>query len=171
MLTESTLWASLSYAIVERKSREGDARHRKDGRTCGTEQIMEGKAGSLRSQSFKDAGNYLWRGPSFMSRMAGHDAPHVAPRQQETKMKKVGGSMSVPTRPSRQGFPLQTECTSSGPQGFGAWWVQNDAFVQALALQLRGAAAHPAEWSASVQQCLTAVSCCPCRCWGCLVCP
>jgi hypothetical protein len=37
----------------------------------------------------KPAGDFLWRGPSFMSRMAGHEAPHVAPRDNETKMKKV----------------------------------------------------------------------------------
>lgn len=43
-----------------------------------------------RNPSMHAAGNYLWRGPSFMSRMAGHEAPHIAPRQHETKMKKVG---------------------------------------------------------------------------------
>lgn len=44
---------------------------------------------SAGSKSMKPAGDFLWRGPSFMSRMAGHEAPHVAPRANETKMKKV----------------------------------------------------------------------------------
>lgn len=42
-----------------------------------------------RSNSLNAAGSFLWRGPSFMSRMAGHEAPHEAPRATETKMRKV----------------------------------------------------------------------------------
>lgn len=44
-----------------------------------------------RSNSLNAAGSFLWRGPSFMSRMAGHEAPHEAPRATETKMRKVLG--------------------------------------------------------------------------------
>jgi hypothetical protein len=42
-----------------------------------------------RSNSLNAAGSFLWRGPSFMSRMAGHEAPHEAPRATETKMRNV----------------------------------------------------------------------------------
>lgn len=93
-----------------------------------------------RSNSLNAAGSFLWRGPSFMSRMAGHEAPHKAPRATETKMRKVSHtntlisaytSLLVDRKGSQEAcWPQlgndQKCCTATSSAGPGPFWFVHD---------------------------------------------
>lgn len=68
----------------------------KDRSTTNSDTRIKGpeQAEMQRSRSMRATGSFLWKGPSFMSRLAGHQ-PQMAPREGEAKLKRVRGCVDA----------------------------------------------------------------------------